>query len=340
MVGGGGLFGNLPATKNEGQKKKATNDDDDNNNDRSGSAAAVAATTDATDATVDPTAYKKKLDANPSAGTISLFVPSTIKKHKTTTDNAMSFLPTALRKQRPKSATAATTATKVTTEPISTSTSMTGVPTPVVPQKYSHAEGSVADTAQELHQRKQQEVSSSSFSSWTIDRQGVDNENESINTYSRQGNRNESASKFPSIPATTTAAAAAPPLPPVSIINEEDLYDPALPNDLLQYWERAKAARERQRLEKEQADRLQQQEELRRAAWQERQALIETGQYQVLAQKMTDLPRGRGRGVSNIPAWMLKQQQQRQQEVGTNAETGVGRDNMTEPTNKRRKREM
>ena len=87
-----------------------------------------------------------------------------------------------------------------------------------------------------------------------------------------------------------------------------DLYDPALPNDLLQYWERRRVAATRQRLQHEQAERLQQQETLRQAAARERQELLAQGQYDVLKEQLQQ-PRGRGRGVSNVPAWMLKQQQ-------------------------------
>ncbi|GAX12602.1 hypothetical protein FisN_13Lh062 [Fistulifera solaris] len=91
--------------------------------------------------------------------------------------------------------------------------------------------------------------------------------------------------------------------------HRSDRYDPFLPNDLLEYWERkaveemwrAQAQAEQQLLlNREQAEQLRgkQEEEMR-------------------LNKSEQLPRGRGRGgLSNLPAWMVEQQR-RQDALGS-----------------------
>ena len=148
---------------------------------------------------------------------------------------------------------------------------------------------------------------------------------------------NDSCATKTAFAATTTTTT--PPSAAI-VLDPADLYDPSVPNDLLHYWERARAARERQRLQRQHAERLQQQEALRHAAAQERQALAQAGQYHVLLaqqiQKTT--ARGRGRGVSNVPASMLKQQQQQQQQQQAAGGHGSGGDG-EEPSFKRSKHE-
>ena len=254
---------------------------------------------------------------------------------------AMAFLPAALRK-RPKAAPAAPA---TTTTRAATTTTSTTVPLASSSSTTTTTKKNTPPAA------TREQVPQSSCLPWTIDRQGVVNE-ETKSTAAPETNPPQASLFAPvSVHATLPTNAAmslkkSEPIPPTAnppsaaiIIHPEDLYDPELPNDLLQYWERAKAARERVRLEREQAARARQQEELSRAAWQERQALLQAGQYAVLVEKMP--PRGRGRGVSNVPAWMLKQQQQQQQQQQSLATNVVPEDDHpTEPANKRMKRDM
>lgn len=117
-----------------------------------------------------------------------------------------------------------------------------------------------------------------------------------------------------------------------------DPYDPYIPNDLLQYWERQALAQERERLERETREALEKQRLLRERLERERQELEQSGNYQELIQRQittggdvgpaTGLPirgnamgdgsmgrgRGRGRGVSNLPAWLVEKQRQMQQQ--------------------------
>lgn len=87
--------------------------------------------------------------------------------------------------------------------------------------------------------------------------------------------------------------------------HQSDRYDPFLPNDLLEYWER-KAAEETWRVqEAEQARRHQEQMEQ-----------MHRNQEQTRQLSTAEPPRGRGRGLSNLPAWMVEQQR-RQEALGS-----------------------
>ena len=86
----------------------------------------------------------------------------------------------------------------------------------------------------------------------------------------------------------------------------DDPYDPMVPNDLLEYWERKAVAAERERLEREKLEQLQQQDALRRQLDIERRALEQEGNAEKLA--ANERQRGRGRGVSNLPAWLVAKQ--------------------------------
>lgn len=106
-----------------------------------------------------------------------------------------------------------------------------------------------------------------------------------------------------------------------------DPYDPYIPNDLLQYWEKQAVAQERSRLEQETRDAMERQRVLREQLDRERQELLQnstarsggsgrssstaTAAAAVLATAMGGMGRGRGRGrggVSNLPAWLIEKQ--------------------------------
>lgn len=73
-----------------------------------------------------------------------------------------------------------------------------------------------------------------------------------------------------------------------------DPYDPLLPNDLLDYWRSQEMARHRVAFEEEQRKAKEAQEK-------ERRAQLAAGNYQ-------HLQAGRGRGLSNLPKWLVDQQ--------------------------------
>ena len=74
---------------------------------------------------------------------------------------------------------------------------------------------------------------------------------------------------------------------------EEDPYDPFVPNDLLEYWERQAVQRA-----------LEEQQQVRRELEEKRRQL--GAQTTNPVNRM--MARGRGRGVSNMPAWLVEKQ--------------------------------
>jgi hypothetical protein len=82
-----------------------------------------------------------------------------------------------------------------------------------------------------------------------------------------------------------------------------DPYDPYVPNDLLQYWDRQALKEQRRQLELEAQQAMEHQKLLRKRLEEEREELQRQGNLQ-------KLDTGRGRGVSNLPAWLVAKQQQ------------------------------
>ena len=97
-----------------------------------------------------------------------------------------------------------------------------------------------------------------------------------------------------------------------------DPYDPYVPNDLLQYWDRQSLAKERAQMEREAREALEQQRLLRQRLEMERDELQKKGDFAQILQQQDwggmgrGRGRGRGRGVSNIPAWLMEKQRQEQ----------------------------
>ena len=116
----------------------------------------------------------------------------------------------------------------------------------------------------------------------------------------------------------------------------EDPYDPSVPNDLLQYWERKALADQRKDLEREAREAIEQQEMIRKELDKERENLLQKGDYEQIILKqqqqqrlgnalggvgLVGQGRGRGRGVSNLPAWLIEKQR-KEQELGKGGGNG------------------
>jgi hypothetical protein len=95
----------------------------------------------------------------------------------------------------------------------------------------------------------------------------------------------------------------------------EDPYDPMVPNDLLQYWENKALSVERERLEREACETLEEQQRLRQQLEREREELQKSGDVDRLVEYHTKRSMGRGRGLSNLPAWLVEKQR-KEREVG------------------------
>ena len=88
-----------------------------------------------------------------------------------------------------------------------------------------------------------------------------------------------------------------------------DPYDPHIPNDLLSYRERKEMEVERLRLEREVRETLERQQHLRRQLEDERQRVQASGRAIDIIDhrvKVSLTGGGRGRGVNNLPAWLLQ----------------------------------
>ncbi|VEU34769.1 unnamed protein product [Pseudo-nitzschia multistriata] len=104
-----------------------------------------------------------------------------------------------------------------------------------------------------------------------------------------------------------------------------DPYDPFVPNDLLDYWETLAAKKQREFLERETREALERQQELREHLEQERSELLGGDR----GERMPG--RGRGRGISNLPSWLVDRQgsndgkQQPEEGLGGNPARHMGR---------------
>lgn len=96
---------------------------------------------------------------------------------------------------------------------------------------------------------------------------------------------------------------------------KEDLYDPLVPNDLLQYWEQKVLAVEREKLMLQREETIREQEQLRLQLEQERMQLEKQGDVNKIVEHRMQRSIGRGRGgVSNLPAWLVEKQKNQQQQ--------------------------
>lgn len=117
-------------------------------------------------------------------------------------------------------------------------------------------------------------------------------------------------------------------------VTTKNLYDPHFPNDYLAHRERKKTEQARKDMQRSALQRLDQQEKLRKKIEEERKKILESGNFTNLdkfvesshaaggitgrgggdgmAGTMGGAGRGRGRGrnVNNLPAWLVKKQQE------------------------------
>lgn len=99
----------------------------------------------------------------------------------------------------------------------------------------------------------------------------------------------------------------------------EDPYDPLVPNDLLLYWERKSLATEREQLVRLQKEKIREQEQLRVQLQEERRILDQQGDVDKIVEHRMLQSMGRGRGgVSNVPAWLVEKQKKQQQQQQPN----------------------
>ena len=99
------------------------------------------------------------------------------------------------------------------------------------------------------------------------------------------------------------------------------LYDPHFPNDYLEVRERKKTEQVRKDMQRTALQRLDQQEKMRKKIEEERKKILESGDFNKIVKSQTGegssggagRGRGRGRGVANLPAWLVKKQQEQKE---------------------------
>jgi hypothetical protein len=322
----GGLFGDLPAAKGEtGVTKKeesqSTGSVSDPSPSNNAAAAAAASTTTAASATtatavaatglmIPPALKKSKIGGSlaqsiGTAGTSMAFIPTTIQRKK----NHSSKVSTVSKSPPPPSTTMmkpvpATTTTDVNNSEFSTTNATTSTSNSLF--------GSSTVTIVE-----------------TVPQQGpVD-----IHAPHYQQQQQQQSIDGTAIPPSTSHALPTNLLDgawnsriPMDDDDEEDdddtndngqitdPYDPRVPNDLLEYWDRQAIKAEQWQLEQETKRSLEQQQVLRERLEEERQELLQLQQRQPGNLVQFDSATGRGRGVSNLPAWLVAQQQQQKEQ--------------------------
>jgi hypothetical protein len=277
------LFGDLPAPKKETATKGSTSS--------GGTTTKQVDTIKVPSVTslkqTDPTVTAAVTAGPTSSGGASSSSVSTKKKVSST-----AFVPAALRK-RPNKATTTTT---------TSSSSSSAVVAPVVQLSKVVSQQPTPEVVVVAKNEKEKETTIPSITTNDHDRS-----RDNASSLGQEITDYNATLQTSAIDNSTTANV---------MMDVEDLYDPAIPNDLLQYRERQAAIRHRQRLQAQQAQALADQEALRQQAIATRQALIQAGQLDVVvAQENAALAsRGRGRGISNLPAWMIKKQQEEQKQ--------------------------
>jgi len=103
-------------------------------------------------------------------------------------------------------------------------------------------------------------------------------------------------------------------------VQPQDRYDPLVPNDYLAYRERRAQEQEQIRMERAAKEQLEVQRRVRERIEEERRAAEEAGDLDRIVESRAvsvaasvggaGRGRGRGRGTSNLPAWLVKKQQE------------------------------
>lgn len=361
-----GLFGDLPAAK--GQASQAEEDDKNNKGQTASTTIAQSSETDKAAIRQEPsapltlknkqspmmllppTAARKK--AKPSAAAPSSF-SQTIGK----AGASMAFVPAALqRKKRPSRFAKLLESPKGTVDPAAAATTTVDtagkLPVPIPPAASAAATTTTTAPLTSSVEETSTFVVATSFVPATASVVQASLQSGPIDIHAPQHYQGQLGAE--------TAEVAAPMMPPppkiqgnaaahlhhhqasrsLSNTNEAlegddepaeitDPYDPYVPNDLLQYWDRQALVREQRQMEEETLKALEQQQIIREQLEQERQALLQQqqqGDISQLAAAAGGMGRGRGRGLSNLPAWLVAKQQQQQQgeEKARNGEDALG----------------
>jgi hypothetical protein len=329
----GGLFGDLPATKDAKESSSSSTP--------AAPAAAPSAATGGLFGDLPPQNGSKEEDKSTrkKSKSVTIFIPPAGKKQKKSNPflqtvgaagTSMAFVPTALKRKRPnrfskleKPVSVPPTVTAVPDTTVATSSGSTSTsiiqPTPQV----NEAAAALPPKLTEPPLSFQEGLGSMTHTTFTP----ASEQPASIEIHEQQSSHTLSNTKYTS---------QFLPVDPPELTEIKDPYDPYVPNDLAQYWDRQALAKERHELEREAREAFERQQALRLQLEKEREESQKRGDYQAIIQKQQEqlqqqqqvlaMGRGRGRGrgrrVSNLPAWLVEKQRKEQEEQLGSA-TGV-----------------
>ena len=283
----GGLFGDLPAAKNapkgDGNEKSAKPSANTTNNQTKHNESLPPTSSGSVNSSASPTLASAAGKKGPGAGTAPAFIPLAARARRKPNMTATTNSSAISKKPQPLDGSAIPTTVPLTTQ------SALGDRTPVSSITYaSHrTETMVLEPKHEHVVTNIHEDASSAGISFSSSLRPMETE-ETKDPWHEDPVRSEEPRYLPD-----------------NVI--EDPYDPMVPNDLLQYWQRKSYEKERINLEKERQLALDRQERIREQLQKERDELARSGDVQKLAQRSF----GRGRGVSNLPAWLVGKEKRR-----------------------------
>lgn len=322
----GGLFGDLPATKDAKEESSSSS--------TPAIAAAAAASTGGLFGDLPPQDGSKVKDnfnsPHKESKSVTIFMPPGAKKQKKSNPflqavgaagTSMAFVPTALKRKRPNrfskvEKTASVPPTVAAIRDTAVAYSNTGTSTSIIqpsPQVYKAVTLPTKLTEPSSFQEGLGSMTQTTFIS------ASEQHPASIQIHEQQ-----SSHPLPDKMYMNQFLADDPP----EMTEITDPYDPYVPNDLAQYWDRQALAKQRHELEREAREAFERQQALRLRLEKEREESQKRGDYQAIIQKQQEqlqrqqqLPamgrgrgRGRGRGVSNLPAWLVEKQRKEQEE--------------------------
>jgi len=336
----GGLFGDLPAAKKDGDASATSGSSTQKGGDESSTSKAASTTANG------PALRKTKT----SASATSMFLPPAARKMKPapssqilqavgTAGTSFAFVPTALKRKRPNRfaklvetpkagvpLTSPDPSTFAAPQQSVSAVAMASGPTasssssqPFVFESLSnsttttatgHTSSSSFQKVRNIHEESSDISPELSGPTVPIDKEGLVREEAQQNHHHQQQQQQDDVT--------------------AEVDDITDPYDPYVPNDLLQYWDRQALAKERAALERETREALESQRMLRQQLEQEREELQRKGDYhkllqeeqqqqqqqqaRVLLQQAGRGGRGRGRGLSNLPAWLVEKQRKEREE--------------------------
>lgn len=293
----GGLFGDLPAAKKASEEAKEK--------DAAAAATAMSKTAHAND---DDKAEAIATTTSRSAAAVveepKAFKLSSVLQSLGVAGTSMAFVPSHLKRKR--------------------------VPAPTTSTSTSSTANNVKKTTVSSNSPATATAAVTDLASWKEETQTVVKSNK--NSHDQVHPTTESSSTSLLLGSSSTSDPATTTTTTIAVESEEtqrlhdsvtDPYDPLVPNDLLQHWERRAAMQERKELEREHEAAMKSQAKIREQLEVERRHLEQSGDANKLLEHRNRMinsvgggviagvggrGRGRGRGVSNLPKWLVDQQ--------------------------------